>query len=87
MDFAENLAQILPKKVHVLATSLRVRFFAASGRFREAFDELENVLNGDGPNLDVNCRISNLALDELFRAITARTDTQQEVCLASVGVA
>lgn len=69
----------MPDRVHVLGTSLRIRLFALQFRFDDALKEIEKVLNEETPGLEVACKISTFALDELYRAITSKTNTSNEV--------
>lgn len=84
LDIAESLCKLLPRRVHVLSSSLKIHFFAKCGRFNEALEEIENVLNEDNACLEVSVKLTKAALDEFYSAILTRNDMLDEVSNASI---
>uniref|UniRef100_A0A183ELH9 PCI domain-containing protein n=1 Tax=Gongylonema pulchrum TaxID=637853 RepID=A0A183ELH9_9BILA len=78
VDLAEELSRLLPRRVHVLATSLRIRLFVRQVRFWDALEEIEKVLNEDVSCLHVHTKICKSVMDEFYSAISSRDDAVDE---------
>ncbi|VDO14002.1 unnamed protein product [Brugia timori] len=68
----------MPRRVHVLATSLKIRFFVLQKRFWDALNEVEKVLNEDTASLDVSKKISKSVMDEFYKALSNCDDAVDE---------
>lgn len=73
------MCKLLPRRVHVLATSLRIRLFVLQKRFWDALKEVEKVLNEDTASLDVTMKIPKSIMDEFYKTISACDDAVDEV--------
>uniref|UniRef100_A0A0R3S472 TPR_REGION domain-containing protein n=1 Tax=Elaeophora elaphi TaxID=1147741 RepID=A0A0R3S472_9BILA len=78
VDVAEEMYKLLPRRVHVLATSLKIRLFVRQKRFWDALQEVEKVLNEDTTSLDVSMKISKSVMDEFYEALSTRDDAFDE---------
>uniref|UniRef100_A0A915PXU9 Uncharacterized protein n=1 Tax=Setaria digitata TaxID=48799 RepID=A0A915PXU9_9BILA len=78
IDVAEEMCELLPRRVHILAVSLKIRFFVRQKRFSDALCQVEKVLNEDTACLDVSKKISKSVMDEFFRAISSCDDAVDE---------
>ncbi|VDK88853.1 unnamed protein product [Litomosoides sigmodontis] len=78
IDIADEMCKLLPRRVHVLATSLRIRLFVLQKRFWDALTEVEKVLNEDTASLDVTTKIPKCVMDELYKAISKCDDAVDE---------
>ncbi|KAK6105371.1 hypothetical protein QQG55_19975 [Brugia pahangi] len=78
IDVAEEMFKLLPRRVHVLATSLKIRFFVLQKRFWDALNEVEKVLNEDTASLDVSKKISKSVMDEFYKVLSNCDDAVDE---------
>ncbi|EJW85008.1 hypothetical protein WUBG_04080 [Wuchereria bancrofti] len=78
IDVAEEMCKLLPRRVHVLATSLKIRLFVLQKRFWDALSEVEKVLNEDTASLDVSTKISKSVMDEFYKALSTCDDAVDE---------
>uniref|UniRef100_A0A8R1XPG5 Uncharacterized protein n=1 Tax=Onchocerca volvulus TaxID=6282 RepID=A0A8R1XPG5_ONCVO len=70
MDIAEEMCRLLPQRTHILATSLKIRFFVLQKRFWDALHEIERVLNEDTASLDVSTKVSKSVMDEFYKTLS-----------------
>ncbi|EFO19810.1 hypothetical protein LOAG_08680 [Loa loa] len=78
IDVAEEMFKLLPRRIHVLATSLKIRLFVLQKRFWDALREVEKVLNEDTAGLDVSTKISKSVMDEFYEALSACDNSVDE---------
>ncbi|CAG9540905.1 unnamed protein product [Cercopithifilaria johnstoni] len=79
IDIAEEMFKLLPRRIHVLATSLKIRLFVLQKRFWDALQEVEKVLNEDTASLDVSMKISKSVMDEFYKTLSTCDDAVDEV--------
>lgn len=73
------MCKLLPQRVHVLATSLKIRLFVLQKRFWDALNEVEKVLNEDTASLNVSTKISKSVMDEFYKTLSSCNDAVDEV--------
>ncbi|KAL3997220.1 hypothetical protein ACH3XW_9975 [Acanthocheilonema viteae] len=78
IDIAEEMCKLLPRHVHILATSLKIRLFVLQKRFWDALHEVEKVLNEDTASLDVSMKISKSVMDEFYKTLSTCDDAVDE---------
>uniref|UniRef100_A0A183HTL6 TPR_REGION domain-containing protein n=1 Tax=Onchocerca flexuosa TaxID=387005 RepID=A0A183HTL6_9BILA len=79
IDVAEEMRRLLPQRTHVLATSLKIRFFVLQKRFWDALHEIEKVLNEDTASLDVSTKVSKSVMDEFYKTLSNCDNAVDEV--------
>uniref|UniRef100_A0A0N5AK88 NR LBD domain-containing protein n=1 Tax=Syphacia muris TaxID=451379 RepID=A0A0N5AK88_9BILA len=67
--------------VHILATSLRIRYYCAKQQLDEALSEMTEVLNNESTGFDVQSKVSNSALDQLCETIKSTSNSIEQMRL------